>query len=100
MARRARVGRRVTESGRARRRRALRLPRTVPEALSPLSAIVPGQLLALRLAEARGYDADKPRGPQQDHADALADHLGQTGEPVDAGDRGGTRCRRSPFRCL
>jgi len=45
-----------------RRRRVLRLPRTLPEALSPLHAIVAGQLLALRLAEARGYDPDKPRG--------------------------------------
>ncbi len=36
-----------------------------PEALSPLPAIVPGQLLALRLAEARGYDPDKPRGPKK-----------------------------------
>ena len=34
----------------------------VPEPLSPLVAIVPGQLLALHLAEARGYDPDKPRG--------------------------------------
>jgi glucosamine--fructose-6-phosphate aminotransferase (isomerizing) len=37
----------------------------VPEALSPLPAIVPGQLLALRLAEAGGYDRDKPRGLQK-----------------------------------
>jgi glucosamine--fructose-6-phosphate aminotransferase (isomerizing) len=34
----------------------------VPEALSPLVAIVPGQLLALHLAQARGFDPDKPRG--------------------------------------
>jgi len=59
----------VVEDGRSdgasagdRRRRVLRLPRTLPEALSPLQAIVAGQLLALRLAEARGYDPDKPRG--------------------------------------
>jgi glucosamine--fructose-6-phosphate aminotransferase (isomerizing) len=34
----------------------------VPEPLSPLVAIVPGQLLALHLAAARGYDPDRPRG--------------------------------------
>jgi len=34
----------------------------VPEWLSPLVAIVPGQLLALRLALARGLDPDAPRG--------------------------------------
>ena len=44
------------------KRRGLRLPRVIPEPLSPLVAIVPGQLLALHLAAARGYDPDKPRG--------------------------------------
>jgi len=34
----------------------------VPEWLSPLTAIVPGQLLALTLAVARGLDPDQPRG--------------------------------------
>jgi glucosamine--fructose-6-phosphate aminotransferase (isomerizing) len=34
----------------------------VPEWLSPLVAVIPGQLCALRLAEARGLDADRPRG--------------------------------------
>ncbi len=34
----------------------------VPEWLSPLVAIVPGQLWALELAIARGCDADNPRG--------------------------------------
>jgi glucosamine--fructose-6-phosphate aminotransferase (isomerizing) len=37
-------------------------PPPAPEPLSPLVAIVPGQLLALHLAAARGYDPDKPRG--------------------------------------
>jgi glutamine---fructose-6-phosphate transaminase (isomerizing) len=46
----------------AERHRILRLPRDVPEALSPLVAVIPGQLLALHLAAARGYDPDKPRG--------------------------------------
>ncbi|HEY8927328.1 MAG TPA: SIS domain-containing protein [Polyangia bacterium] len=34
----------------------------VPEWLSPITAIVPGQLLALTLALARGLDPDRPRG--------------------------------------
>ena len=40
----------------------LRLPVSVPEWLSPISAIVPGQLFAMRLAAVRNYDPDKPRG--------------------------------------
>lgn len=35
---------------------------TVPEWLSPITAIAPGQLLALHLAAARDYDPDHPRG--------------------------------------
>jgi glucosamine--fructose-6-phosphate aminotransferase (isomerizing) len=35
---------------------------TTPEWLSPLTAIVPGQLLAMHLAAARDYDPDHPRG--------------------------------------
>ncbi len=35
---------------------------SLPEWLSPLAAIVPGQLLALYLAHARDYDPDHPRG--------------------------------------
>jgi glutamine---fructose-6-phosphate transaminase (isomerizing) len=38
------------------------LPRSLPEALSPLAAVVPGQLLALHLSLARGLDPDRPRG--------------------------------------
>ena len=34
----------------------------VPEWLSPITAIVPGQLLALTLAVGRGLDPDRPRG--------------------------------------
>ena len=44
------------------KRRSLLLPTAVPEPLSPLVAIMPGQLLALHLATARGYDPDRPRG--------------------------------------
>ena len=34
----------------------------VPEWLSPIPCIVPGQLLSLYLAAARDYDPDRPRG--------------------------------------
>ena len=40
----------------------LTLPRSVPEWLSPLTTIIPGQLLSLHLAHERGYDLDSPRG--------------------------------------
>jgi glucosamine--fructose-6-phosphate aminotransferase (isomerizing) len=39
----------------------LELPRAVDESLSPMTAIVPGQLLALHLAAVRGHDVDAPR---------------------------------------
>ena len=34
----------------------------VPEWLSPLIAVVPGQLAAMRLAGLRGADVDRPHG--------------------------------------
>jgi glucosamine--fructose-6-phosphate aminotransferase (isomerizing) len=40
----------------------LPLPPDVPEWLSPLTSIVPGQLLAMALAGARDYEVDRPRG--------------------------------------
>lgn len=40
----------------------LGLPRTVPEWLSPMVTILPGQLFSLYLAAARDYDVDSPRG--------------------------------------
>jgi glucosamine--fructose-6-phosphate aminotransferase (isomerizing) len=40
----------------------IRLPRGVPEWLSPLVSIVPGQLWARSLAMAKGLDPDAPRG--------------------------------------
>ena len=40
----------------------LRLPVTLPEWLSPLTSVVPGQLLALHITAAKGYDPDHPRG--------------------------------------
>lgn len=39
----------------------LPLPTAVPEWLSPLTTILPGQLLAMRLAHERGYSVDAPR---------------------------------------
>ncbi len=40
----------------------LALPKSVPEYLSPLTAILPGQLFSMYLAAARDYDVDSPRG--------------------------------------
>lgn len=40
------------------------LPEPVDEWLSPLTAVIPGQLLAARLATLRGGDVDKPGGLQ------------------------------------
>jgi glucosamine--fructose-6-phosphate aminotransferase (isomerizing) len=40
----------------------LRLPAPVPEWLSPFICVVPGQLLALHITLAKGYDPDHPRG--------------------------------------
>jgi glutamine---fructose-6-phosphate transaminase (isomerizing) len=40
----------------------LPLTATLPEWLSPLTAIIPGQLFAMYLAYARDYDPDHPRG--------------------------------------
>jgi glucosamine--fructose-6-phosphate aminotransferase (isomerizing) len=44
---------------------ALRLAPGVPEWLSPLVTVIPGQLVALRLAELRGGDVDQPHGLQK-----------------------------------
>jgi glucosamine--fructose-6-phosphate aminotransferase (isomerizing) len=46
----------------ARARTALPLPPGIPEWLSPLVAVVPGQLFAIALARTRGLDPDRPRG--------------------------------------
>ncbi|MBC7231774.1 MAG: SIS domain-containing protein [Chloroflexi bacterium] len=40
----------------------LKLPVTVPEWLSPITCVIPGQLLAHDLTLAKGYDPDHPRG--------------------------------------
>jgi glucosamine--fructose-6-phosphate aminotransferase (isomerizing) len=39
----------------------LPLPADIPEWLSPLAAVVPGQMLALGITLAKGYDIDQPR---------------------------------------
>ncbi len=49
------------EDARAMGHVALALPGGVPEWLSPICAIVPGQLLAMHLSATRGYDPDQPR---------------------------------------
>jgi len=38
------------------------LPANLPEWLSPIVTVIPGQLLALNLALVKGYDPDNPRG--------------------------------------
>ena len=40
----------------------LQLPKPVPEWLSPIVSIVPGQLFSLHLAKVRDFDPDHPRG--------------------------------------
>ena len=40
----------------------LTLPPDLPEWLSPIVGVIPGQLLALHIALAKGYDPDHPRG--------------------------------------
>ncbi len=46
-------------------RTALPLPPDVPEWLSPLTAIIPGQIVALHLALSKGLNPDMPRGLQK-----------------------------------
>ena len=40
----------------------MRLPRDVPEWLSPIVSVIPGQLFAMQQAVVRGYPVDRPRG--------------------------------------
>jgi glucosamine--fructose-6-phosphate aminotransferase (isomerizing) len=46
----------------ARARTQLPLPAGAPEWVSPMVAVVPGQLFAVALARTRGLDPDQPRG--------------------------------------
>lgn len=43
-------------------RQKIRLPPTLPEWLTPLAAVIPGQIFAMRLAQAKGHEVDRPRG--------------------------------------
>ncbi len=43
-------------------RQMMRLPRDVPEWLSPIVSVIPGQLFAMQQAVVRGYPVDRPRG--------------------------------------
>jgi glucosamine--fructose-6-phosphate aminotransferase (isomerizing) len=54
----------VSDADAVLRRAHTRLPLVprVPEWLSPLTAVIPGQLTAMRLAELRGRDVDRPAG--------------------------------------
>lgn len=45
----------------ARQDRFIPVPVGIPEWLSPIAAILPGQLLAYHLTKARGFDPDRPR---------------------------------------
>ena len=47
------------------------LPVSLPEWLSPIPAIIPGQLLGYYLAVARGLDPERPRGLAKGHRDTL-----------------------------
>ncbi len=40
----------------------LPIPQGVPEWLSPIVAVIPGQILAWQMALSRGLDPDKPKG--------------------------------------
>jgi glucosamine--fructose-6-phosphate aminotransferase (isomerizing) len=44
---------------------AIPLPASLPEWLSPIAAVVPGQLLAFHVSRQRGFDPDQPRGLQK-----------------------------------
>jgi glucosamine--fructose-6-phosphate aminotransferase (isomerizing) len=49
----------------AKARLALPLPTNIPEWLTPLVAVLPGQLFAVALAIAKGFDPDRPEGLQK-----------------------------------
>jgi len=38
------------------------LPASLPEWLSPIAAVIPGQIFAMRLAIEKGHVVDAPRG--------------------------------------
>jgi glucosamine--fructose-6-phosphate aminotransferase (isomerizing) len=50
------------EDVRAQGQVAMALPEAVPEWLSPVCAVIPGQLFAMHLALAKGHSVDRPQG--------------------------------------
>jgi glucosamine--fructose-6-phosphate aminotransferase (isomerizing) len=40
----------------------MRLPAAMPEWLSPIAAVIHGQVFAMRLALVKGHEVDQPRG--------------------------------------
>jgi glucosamine--fructose-6-phosphate aminotransferase (isomerizing) len=54
----------ITNVNRIKRRSAISFDFSslIPEALSPITAVIPGQLIALKLALAKGLDPDHPFG--------------------------------------
>ncbi|MGH9454674.1 MAG: hypothetical protein ACRD2O_11970, partial [Terriglobia bacterium] len=44
--------------------RVIPMPESIPEIYTPIPYIVPGQIFAARLAEAKNLDPDKPRSLQ------------------------------------
>jgi len=55
----------ITDAGNrevdARATRVIRLPRRIPEVLTPIPYVIPAQLFAAHLAELKGLDPDRPR---------------------------------------
>lgn len=43
-------------------RQKIQLPHAIPEWLTPLAAVIPGQIFAMCLAQAKGHEVDRPRG--------------------------------------
>ena len=43
-------------------RNSVELSANLPEWLSPICAVLPGQLFAYHLAKTKGFDVDQPRG--------------------------------------
>lgn len=43
-------------------RQKIQLPRAIPEWLTPIAAVIPGQIFAMCLAQAKGHEVDRPLG--------------------------------------
>ncbi len=52
----------ISDDGELLRQSQTPLPEGTPEWLSPLIAVLPGQMFARSLAMAKGYDVDRPAG--------------------------------------